>query len=425
MQPFVRLLHKLCQISGKGFEKKQMLASAKGMPCLYRIVELYYGNSLLLFWQEMSAVLHSRVVAIPTRDSSSKGIRSLMFRMVARGLAYVHQRLRCHGSGFPQTLFRVLSDRAHAEVVVKKPVCMRDTMSAKILGMYPDAESLLSTEALTILTSLAHNYSVDTYEVERSFSEVRRRVKGKTPQTWAPNLSDVAAECFIRFARKRNQMAQQFFPPETAQQKRKTGVRRRKRLRRRCGGAWQAFCREKFKGRRFTNEDVKKAKAEYHAMKQGPEFQSLKERGILARMKVARGLSSHSEALFDQFADLSAAVHPQSALVQSPPTDSQIRRDLQQLRQQHREAKLAADNQEQETALAISQVSSDIQQKDQFAQWSAIHQSVSGVDLPVPETLSTSAMDVPLVISEFLPPTTSMAIAAWKHHDASGGGDWT
>ena len=60
MQPFVRLLQSLCFTSGAGWEKKQLGANAAGRPRTFRILELYYGESVQNFKKDMNAVAHSQ-----------------------------------------------------------------------------------------------------------------------------------------------------------------------------------------------------------------------------------------------------------------------------------------------------------------------------------------------------------------------------
>ena len=412
MQPFVHLFHQVCQMSGQGFMRKQMLASSQGKPCSFRVVELYYGNCLDQFWENMNSVLQSRVVAFPMRAPSSGGARSLMSRMVVKGLSSVHQHLRCARTGFPQALFRVLREPGCARDILQAPVCMLDPLSEHILKMYPSEAELLSAEATAVLVAIALNYSVDTYEVERSFSEVRRRVKGKVPQTWAPSISDVAAELFTRFAHGTRTKANEFLFSGTAPKK-QVRSRRRKRLRRRVAGEWQFFCKKQFKGRRFTSEDVQKARQEFQVFKTTDEYRMLKERITLAKMKANRGMSSHHQAVVDTSSLMSGPVlSDMGAIVPAQSPGLSDIEELKRVRKKHRQEKIAADQAQQEDTLTICAASTNIQSSQDFQQWSPPHQDVT--QLPAcPNSVSSALVGLPLVVSEFIPDVCNLTTDTW------------
>ena len=62
-QPFVQLLRRLCKISGSAFEKRQLLACARGERRSFRVLELYYGNALPTFQREVNATFRAPVTA--------------------------------------------------------------------------------------------------------------------------------------------------------------------------------------------------------------------------------------------------------------------------------------------------------------------------------------------------------------------------
>ena len=78
--PFVRLLRRACHLSGRGWEKQQLLLAARGQPRGFRILELHYK-----LWPEykteVSNSLHSPVPAVPFRlQSRSVQLRGLLAR---------------------------------------------------------------------------------------------------------------------------------------------------------------------------------------------------------------------------------------------------------------------------------------------------------------------------------------------------------
>ena len=73
---------------------------------------------------------------------------------------------------------------------------MLDPLTERFIALFPTLEEFNSAEAKVVLSSIAWNYSVDTYEVERTFSEVRRRVKGKKCSSLGPkNFSHCSRAC--------------------------------------------------------------------------------------------------------------------------------------------------------------------------------------------------------------------------------------
>ena len=193
----------------------------------------------------------------------------LMTQLLAKGQASVHQQLACYSDGFPQTLFRVLVDKSHAEAVFSKPPCMRDEMSARLLQKFPSPEALCSEEATVILASIAHNYSVDTYEVERSFSDLRRRIKSKPTQTWTPCVADIAAESMLRATLGSSSRRSEYVLGKTAgtsAKEKAARARERVRLFKSYSTPWKVHLAMCLRGRPWLPSRIKDASRSYHAL---------------------------------------------------------------------------------------------------------------------------------------------------------------
>ena len=419
MEPFARLLRKLCQTSGSGFEKKQLLAAAQGKQRTFRVLELYYGDCLPAFLDQVTAAAHAPVQALPQRaHGEGSHVRSLMTRLLCKGLASVTQSLIVYKDAFPQTLFRVLLEPEHADSVLQMPPCMHDQLSRKILEMYSTASKLQSLEAYVVLASIAENFSVDTYEVERSFSQVRRRIKVKGVQTWAPTVSDVAAEGMVRFGHGRSQKLREFLPPEAARPRvkfRNAVQRQKKEKKSRLPGLWQTLLRVRTRGRQLTAQVWRELSDEYAAVKGAPQssdFERLKALNTLAKLRHRHGGLSKKDAARLPRSCLSAPAasskdsaqqRTDTAIVPAKQLDLWEMSGVKQFLQQHREQQRLLAKQEAADTQAIVQASSSLRQGNDIVA------SLRGESLDLSgDVLCSKDARAALVVSEFMPDTPSM-----------------
>ena len=292
MQPVITLLHSLFLLSSDGFVKEQMLSSARGEGRKFRVLELFFDGLLSAFEEHISAVFHKPMLALPFH-SMTKPIRSLASRMLTRAYASLHQTLLCQRSSSLVMLFGVLAGDVQAFADLK--ACMLDGMSTAVRSMFPDADALGSDEARAVLRAIAAEYDVDTLQVERGFSQIRRRVLAKSNQTWRPTQADIAAECLFRHCvlEKRRQ---QYFRGQRSTVAAKSGDSENKPRQRKQpkqvqgGGPWRAFMRIKSAGKKFTGVGNTRLADEYHEIKENNSeaFAVLKSLGDLAHARAVR-----------------------------------------------------------------------------------------------------------------------------------------
>ena len=415
MGPWVRLLQNLCHLSAQSFDKQQAWKAQHGQPVSYRVLELYYGEIPRTFMEGVNTVFHAPVNAFPSRIGSSADTRPLMTRLLCKGLSSVHQSLFCMVEAFPQTLLRVLQDESHAAAVLQAPACMRDAMSQKILERFATEDALTSVEAKVVLAAIAQNLSVDTYEVERSFSTVRRRVRAKEV-TWRPKISDIAAEFVISFARGKADRAGEFMRGCGKQRRQSLlRLRRKKRKSQQGGGAWRAFCRKRLAGKKFGTVDLKQLSRDYTELKGTPAFREFAELGAIAEARRKQGLRPFpaQTALTDGGpSGVLAAAEAMVPAVRDATLAVAVRTDVKELTRAHRQDAKAALRAEGEESSQICSASAALQSSQGFARWAGIHEDLACAEKH-DDSCTYAPAQLPMIVSEFIPPATDMCVDAW------------
>ena len=142
-----------------------------------------------------------------------------------------------------------------------------------------------------MLECIAREYDIDTLQVERGFSQIRRRVMARSFHTWRPAHSDVASECLMRHCALDKQRQEYFRGLRSSVTANLAKSRQRKEPKQvQGGGPWRAYMRIRSQGRRFTGLQSTQRAKEYHDLQRNdPEaFAVLKNLGDLAHARAVQ-----------------------------------------------------------------------------------------------------------------------------------------
>ncbi|CAE7899918.1 unnamed protein product [Symbiodinium necroappetens] len=293
MQPVINLLHALFRLSADKFQKDQLLASVRGEDRKFRLTELFFGELLPEFHRDMNTAYQSAMKALPFQGMTT-AIRGLATRMLTRAYASLHQTLFCNRASSLVMLFKVLvsgSEKdAAALAFANLKECLLDDISKSFRSCFADPEAVASEEASAMLECIAREYDIDTLQVERGFSQIRRRVMAKSVQTWRPSPADVASECLMRHCALDKQRQEYFMGRRSSVTARLAKPRQSKGPTMQGGGPWRAFMRIRSQGRKFTGlQSTQLAKEYRHLQHNDPEaFAVLENLGHLAHARVVQ-----------------------------------------------------------------------------------------------------------------------------------------
>ncbi|CAE7247494.1 unnamed protein product [Symbiodinium sp. CCMP2592] len=294
MQPVIKVLHALFRLSAEKFVKDQLLASVRGGDRKFRLTELFFGEVVPEFHRDMNTAYQSVMKALPFQGMTT-ATRGLATRMLTRAYASLHQTLLCNRSSSLVMLFKVLVAGSEKDAAVLAfahlKECLLDDISKSFRACFADEGALASEEASAMLECIAREYDIDTLQVERGFSQIRRRVMARSFHTWRPAHSDVASECLMRHCaldKQRQEYFRGLRPSVTANLAKSRQRKERKQVQ--GGGAWRAYMRIRSQGRRFTSLQSTQRAKEYHDLQQNdPEaFAVLKNLGDLAHARVVQ-----------------------------------------------------------------------------------------------------------------------------------------
>ncbi|OLP73417.1 hypothetical protein AK812_SmicGene47346, partial [Symbiodinium microadriaticum] len=293
MQPVIKLLRALFRLSADKFAKDQLLASVRGEDRKFRVTELFFGSVLPEFHRDMNTVYQSAMKALPFHGMTT-ATRGLATRMLTRAYASLHQTLLCNRASSLVMLFKVLlsgSEKdAAALAFANLKECLLDDVSKSFRSCFADPEAVASEEASAMLECIAREYDIDTLQVERGFSQIRRRVMAKSVHTWRPSPADVASECLMRHCALDKQRQEYFMGRRSSVTAKLARPRQTKEPTMQGGGPWRAFMRIRSQGRKFTGLESTQRAKEYHDLQQNdPEaFAVLEDLGRLAHARAVQ-----------------------------------------------------------------------------------------------------------------------------------------
>ena len=138
----LKLMYACLFLTGRTFEKKQQLLSAKGKPRSYPVLEAWRGNDLQaalssllkLLWSQPKAIIPSNVIP---------HVLVLRFRLLSCALCSLHVLIKIRRSGCPFSVFQLLD--GHVEQFRQIPACMRDPLADMIVESYDSCSSITGT----------------------------------------------------------------------------------------------------------------------------------------------------------------------------------------------------------------------------------------------------------------------------------------
>ena len=245
--------------------------------------------------KSLSKVLRTPLTA-STWSPPTTATCGLLFRMVARLAASLHQLIQGPRQAFPYKLFHCLKQGdlgASIHEILNSPACLHDEITRKYVAMFqaPDAGS----EPLAQLTAIAEFAAVDIASIESRHASVRRALESSSVQTWRANLAKISAEFVIRQeARRRFSIHRRLYSLIRVKQKPGRKPKKRKKLigKRKNhggGGAHRAFMQEKLlehgeQGKTNLSSLFRRLNNQYKALtpEQFSHYKAIGEAGTLA-----------------------------------------------------------------------------------------------------------------------------------------------
>ena len=286
-EPILQLMRDTIFLGSEEWEHHEDAKVAAGEQRSYRVLELFTQNSLNKFHQALNKLFHQPCDAMPA-SAHVCHMRSLMFRLLSRSGAAVHQVYGAELKGAPYCLFGELW--GILTPLQDLPECQRDELTQWFCERY-SWEELLEPEAQNILHTLAASLQFDIVGIEVRHASCRRLKAVKSCMTWALGIEDLGSE----FVCREQVIQQQNFQRATGagcMALSKTGRGRGRPPRKSKGGPWRAFLHHTYANKFLSRERLREASRTYRAMKaaNGEEWQFYKNLGLLATLAGRRGL---------------------------------------------------------------------------------------------------------------------------------------
>jgi hypothetical protein len=230
------------------------------------------------------------MVALPLKGKTHL-MKMLLFRMLSRVGASLHQILRSPRQGYPYKLFGAL--RGLAKSVLDDSECLYDQLTDFMVKEFGSVAALEGETSRSMLQALALMIETDIATIEARHASTRRLVTVKGTQVRSPMLQAISADWICRqqvihkadlFLEQQNLGTDDQTKPTKKAKIGKT-QKRVKRKRSGGGGAWRAFFHDRAKGIRPTKLCPKELSAQYAAL-------SVEEREKYRRIGAA-GTFSH------------------------------------------------------------------------------------------------------------------------------------
>ena len=286
-EPILQLMRDTIFLGSEEWERQEDAKVAAGEQRSYKVLELFTQSNLNKFHRKLNKLFHRPCDAMPA-SAHVCHMRSLMFRLLSRSGAAVHQVYGAELKGAPYCLFGALW--GILTPLQELPECQRDELTQWFCERY-SWEELLEPEAQNILHTLAASMQFDIVGIEVRHASCRRLKAVKSCMTWALGIEDLGSE----FVCREQVIQQQHFQRATgtgcmAQSQARNGQGRAPRKSK--GGPWRAFLHHRYANKFLSRERLREASQTYQAMKaaNGEEWQFYKNLGLLATLSGRRGL---------------------------------------------------------------------------------------------------------------------------------------
>ena len=194
MKPLLGLMQRMLYKGSKAWEKQEQAKAAQGGSRTFPVLDAANLVDLSRFRDEVSAIFHRRIVAMP-RAQHFLQRQNLLFRMLSTAASSGEFYLYTSWRGFPVQMFRCLQgdfSMAHAKQ------CLLCPLSKLILQQYPNEEALQTEDCQAVLRSLAAKFAMDISDLESRHASTRRINTVRSVQVSRTLLTIVSADWACR-----------------------------------------------------------------------------------------------------------------------------------------------------------------------------------------------------------------------------------
>ncbi|CAE7297145.1 unnamed protein product [Symbiodinium sp. CCMP2592] len=275
--PILCLMHTVLKLGSESWEHEQDSWASTKLQSARVVSRSSHGHL-----KHMNDLMHTSSAAIQA-SGRTLSVRCLLFRLLSRCGATVHQVFALQHKRAPYVLFGALN--GNLGPLRGLPECLHDELTTVVCGRFPkEGTDLLEPEAQAILACLAQNLESDIVGIETRHASVRRCCYARSVQVCTIDFRDLGAEWITR------QQVILREPLTTAATKQRK-PREKAKAKKSRGGSWRAY-QHLF----LRNEPMDPARAsqEYHALKQrgGPDWDQCKNVGLLMTMAGRAGKKS-------------------------------------------------------------------------------------------------------------------------------------
>ncbi|CAE7253219.1 unnamed protein product [Symbiodinium sp. CCMP2592] len=194
--PILCLMHTVLKLGSESWEHEQEAKVAAGQARSFRVLELFQGRAMDTFLKHMNDLMHTSSAAIQA-SGRTLSVRCLLFRLLSRCGATVHQVFALQHKRAPYVLFGALN--GNLGPLRGLPECLHDELTTVVCGRFPkEGTDLLEPEAQAILACLAQNLESDIVGIETRHASVRRCCYARSVQVWTIDFRDLGAEWITR-----------------------------------------------------------------------------------------------------------------------------------------------------------------------------------------------------------------------------------
>ena len=173
LSPQIALMQSTLSENQDSWQTQQLASSSLGQGRSYRVVNhvvnCWGTGRFRKFLIDTKAIAQSSTLW--NHASHTEGTASDIFRMCSRSASVLMELVVMKSLTFPLLLFSLLHDDSQVDKILvyhSDFTCCLDDFSKAFLDRFPSRESLLSSQAKTILTVIAEFAFANIYDVERT-----------------------------------------------------------------------------------------------------------------------------------------------------------------------------------------------------------------------------------------------------------------
>ena len=210
--------------------------------CAMQRLEKKFNEDAMMLMNE--PVLWADLLPVESQNLSMQG---LAFRMISSADALIQESLGLQHRTCPFILLAILADPSRAAEIVNMDPCLFDPWSRSFVARHRgDDGGLLGRIALAKLRLIASVAKIDIKGLESKHASIRRRILSRV-QTHASGFEEVSAH-WVCSQSRRHGKSEAMKQCDDNKDRINASKVEPARKRRRCGGAWRSFVREKTLG---------------------------------------------------------------------------------------------------------------------------------------------------------------------------------